>query len=107
MEQIPETFANTQETETILAPVIQAGIQALKVNYIYSLEIYNKTFAFFLNREQIVQVKFIFFQQHYQLQLHRENYQIVMIKSYLELKKKKFVKLILFVKHMIDFVFII
>lgn len=32
LEQIPQTFANTQETETILAPVIQAGIQALKVN---------------------------------------------------------------------------
>ncbi|CAF0790089.1 unnamed protein product [Adineta ricciae] len=30
LEQIPQTFANTQETETILAPVIQAGIQALK-----------------------------------------------------------------------------
>ena len=31
LEQIPQTFANTQETETILAPVIQAGVQALKV----------------------------------------------------------------------------
>ena len=31
LEQIPQTFANTQETETILAPVIQVGIQALKV----------------------------------------------------------------------------
>jgi protein transport protein SEC24 len=30
LEQIPQTFANTQETETILAPVIQSGIQALK-----------------------------------------------------------------------------
>jgi len=31
LEQIPQTFANTQETETILAPVIQSGLQALKV----------------------------------------------------------------------------
>lgn len=31
LDQIPQTFANSQETETILAPVIQAGIQALKV----------------------------------------------------------------------------
>ncbi|CAF4624093.1 unnamed protein product, partial [Rotaria magnacalcarata] len=30
LDQIPQTFANTQETETILAPVIQSGIQALK-----------------------------------------------------------------------------
>jgi len=30
LDQIPQTFANSQETETILAPVIQAGIQALK-----------------------------------------------------------------------------
>lgn len=31
MEQIPQMFADTRETETILAPVIQAGIEALKV----------------------------------------------------------------------------
>ncbi|CAF4178672.1 unnamed protein product, partial [Adineta steineri] len=30
LDQIPQTFANSQETETILALVIQAGIQALK-----------------------------------------------------------------------------
>ncbi|UJR33555.1 hypothetical protein I4U23_020996 [Adineta vaga] len=30
LDQIPKTFANSQETETILAPVIEAGIQALK-----------------------------------------------------------------------------
>ncbi|CAF0886553.1 unnamed protein product [Rotaria sordida] len=30
LDQIPQTFANTQETETILEPVIQSGIQALK-----------------------------------------------------------------------------
>ncbi len=33
LDQIPQTFANTQETETILAPVIQSGIQALKVRF--------------------------------------------------------------------------
>ncbi len=33
LDQIPQTFANTQETETILAPVIQSGIQALKVGH--------------------------------------------------------------------------
>ncbi len=31
LDQIPQTFAKTKETETILAPVIQSGIQALKV----------------------------------------------------------------------------
>ena len=31
LDQIPKTFANSQETETILAPAIDAGIQALKV----------------------------------------------------------------------------
>jgi len=36
LEQIPQTFANTQETETILAPVIQSGIEALKVNIFLS-----------------------------------------------------------------------
>ncbi|CAF3667529.1 unnamed protein product [Rotaria sp. Silwood1] len=30
LDQIPQNFANSQETETILAPVIQSGIQALK-----------------------------------------------------------------------------
>ncbi|CAF4144573.1 unnamed protein product [Rotaria socialis] len=30
LDQIPQSFANTQETETILAPVIQSGIQAFK-----------------------------------------------------------------------------
>ncbi|CAF0738073.1 unnamed protein product [Didymodactylos carnosus] len=30
LDQIPQTFAHTQETETILGPVIQAGIEALK-----------------------------------------------------------------------------
>lgn len=32
MEQIPQMFADTRETETILAPVIQAGIEALKAS---------------------------------------------------------------------------
>lgn len=31
MEQIPQMFAETRETETILAPAIQAGMEALKV----------------------------------------------------------------------------
>ncbi len=63
MEQIPQTFANTQETETILAPVIQSGIEALKVkNDLFEiLFIYKEE-----NREQIVRVKFIYFRQHYQ-----------------------------------------
>ncbi|CAF4308402.1 unnamed protein product, partial [Rotaria magnacalcarata] len=30
LDQIPQSFANTQETETILAPVIQSGIQAFR-----------------------------------------------------------------------------
>lgn len=33
MEQIPTMFADTRETETVLAPAIQAGLEALKVNY--------------------------------------------------------------------------
>ena len=32
MEQIPSMFAGTKETETILYPAIQAGLEALKVN---------------------------------------------------------------------------
>lgn len=35
MEQIPQMFADTRETETILAPTIQAGLEALKVNYYF------------------------------------------------------------------------
>ena len=31
LDQIPQTFVKTQETETVLAPVIQSGLQALKV----------------------------------------------------------------------------
>jgi len=31
MIQIPKMFADTRETETILAPAIQAGLEALKV----------------------------------------------------------------------------
>lgn len=31
MTQIPKMFADTRETETILAPAIQAGLEALKV----------------------------------------------------------------------------
>ena len=32
MEQIPQMFADTRETETILGPVIQAGKEAFKVS---------------------------------------------------------------------------
>lgn len=32
MEQIPQMFADTRETETILAPAIQAGMEALKAS---------------------------------------------------------------------------
>lgn len=31
MDQIPQMFADTRETETILGPVVQAGMEALKV----------------------------------------------------------------------------
>lgn len=31
MEQIPAMFGDTRETETVLAPAIQAGLEALKV----------------------------------------------------------------------------
>lgn len=31
LDQIPEMFADTNESETIFAPVIQAGMEALKV----------------------------------------------------------------------------
>jgi protein transport protein SEC24 len=31
MEQIPAMIADTRETETVLAPAIQAGLEALKV----------------------------------------------------------------------------
>ncbi len=62
LDQIPQTFANTQETETILAPVIQSGIQALKVgHFLFEFRyVYNE-----YHREQIVQEKFLFFKQHY------------------------------------------
>lgn len=32
MEQIPKMFADTRETETILLPAIQAGLEALKAS---------------------------------------------------------------------------
>ena len=31
LDQIPEMFADTRETETVFAPVVQAGMEALKV----------------------------------------------------------------------------
>lgn len=33
MAQIPSMFGETRETETILAPAIQAGLEALKVRF--------------------------------------------------------------------------
>ncbi len=38
MEQIPNMFGGTRETETVLGPVIQAGKEAFKVNNLESLE---------------------------------------------------------------------
>lgn len=32
MDQIPEMFADSNENETVFAPVIQAGMEALKVS---------------------------------------------------------------------------
>lgn len=37
MEQIPQMFADTRETEIILGPVVQAGMEALKVRRSISL----------------------------------------------------------------------
>lgn len=34
LEQIPTMFGETRETETVLGPVIQAGMEALKVAFI-------------------------------------------------------------------------
>lgn len=36
LDQIPEMFADTNESETIFAPVIQAGMEALKVRMFLS-----------------------------------------------------------------------
>jgi Vesicle coat complex COPII, subunit SEC24/subunit SFB2/subunit SFB3 len=44
MEQIPTMFADTRETETVLAPAIQAGLEALKVQYQPQALIILKTF---------------------------------------------------------------
>lgn len=37
LDQIPELFADTNESETIFAPVIQAGMEALKVRTFLSV----------------------------------------------------------------------
>lgn len=37
MQQIPEMFGDTRETETILLPAILAGLEALKVCHINNL----------------------------------------------------------------------
>lgn len=34
MEQIPLMFVESKETETLLGPAIQAGLEALKVHYL-------------------------------------------------------------------------
>lgn len=34
MSQIPDMFVDTNESETVFAPVIQAGVEALKVKQI-------------------------------------------------------------------------
>lgn len=38
MQQIPEMFAETRETDTILGPVVQAGMEALKVQLFNSIK---------------------------------------------------------------------
>lgn len=35
LSQIPDMFADTNESETVFAPVIQAGVEALKVKQIH------------------------------------------------------------------------
>lgn len=35
MSQIPDMFDETNESETVFAPVIQAGVEAMKVEQIY------------------------------------------------------------------------
>ena len=37
VEQIPQMFGETRETETVLGPVIQAGKEAFKVHFILFL----------------------------------------------------------------------
>lgn len=37
LDQIPELFTDTNESETIFAPVIQAGMEALKVRTFLSV----------------------------------------------------------------------
>lgn len=39
LDQIPEMFADTNESETIFAPVIQAGMEALKVTKFLSVKV--------------------------------------------------------------------
>lgn len=46
MDQIPEMFADSNENETVFVPVIQAGMEALKVSnghlYLIVDEVYNR-----------------------------------------------------------------
>jgi protein transport protein SEC24 len=41
MEQIPAMFSEMRETETILAPAIQAGLEALKVCCLLTWELFS------------------------------------------------------------------
>lgn len=41
MTQIPAMFGDTRETETILAPAIQAGLEALKVGFFFLIYSYS------------------------------------------------------------------
>lgn len=39
LDQIPEMFADTRETETVFGPVIQAGMEALKVGSVFIISL--------------------------------------------------------------------
>lgn len=59
MEQIPVMLGDTRETEIVLAPVVQAGLDALKVNrhyytYIVSRDFLNKTSKLYYIRKGII-----------------------------------------------------
>lgn len=44
MEQIPLMFADNRETETLLGPAIQAGLEALKVSNLMCLKLHKTNF---------------------------------------------------------------
>lgn len=43
LDQIPEMFAETRETETVFGPVIQAGLEALKVSFQVTSSVTNQS----------------------------------------------------------------